>query len=65
MHGVHDLRAPGDAAQRQPAPDRLPGRHQVGLDSVVLDREHRAGAADARLHLVVDVEDPVPVAHLP
>ena len=37
-------------------------RHQVGLDAVVLDREHPPGAAEAGLHLVDDEEDPLAVA---
>ena len=57
--GVHDLGAAGDAGERQSAAERLAGDEQVGLDAVVLDRPQRPGAADAGLHLVVDVEDPV------
>ena len=37
-------------------------RHQVGLDAVVLDREHLPGAAEAGLDLVHDEDDPVLVA---
>ena len=61
---VHQLRAARDAGERQPAAERLAGDEQVGLDAVVLDRPDRPGPADAGLHLVVDVEDPVPVAEL-
>src|ERR671933_361741 len=53
--------ATGDSGERQPAADRLPRDEKVGLGLVVLDRPHRAGAADTALHLVVDVEDPVAV----
>ena len=46
----------------RPAGDRLRDGHQVGLDPVVLDREHPPGAAEAGLHLVDDHDDPVLVA---
>ena len=59
---VHDLRLAEHARERQPGGDRLGDRDQVGLDAVVLDREHPAGAAEAGLHLVDDEDDPVPVA---
>ena len=60
---VHDLGARGDRRERQAAAERLAADEDVGLEPVVvLDRPHRAGAAHARLHLVVDVEDPVLVA---
>ena len=55
---------PVTAASGRPPPSVLPDDEQVGLDAVVLDRPHRAGAAAARLHLVVDVEDPVRVEQL-
>ena len=38
---VHDLRLAEDAGERQPGGDRLGDGDQVGLDAVVLDREHR------------------------
>ncbi len=54
---------PGDdAGQRQPAGQALADAHDVGLDAVVLARPHRAGAADAGLHLVDDEQDAVLVA---
>ena len=59
VHGVHDPRPAGDAGERQAAAQRLPGDDDVRLHAVVLDRPDRPGAADARLHLVVDVEDAV------
>ena len=59
MNRVHQLRRPGDPGQREPAAERLPGRDQVRLDVVALDRPHGAGTPDAGLHLVVHVEDPV------
>ena len=60
MHRVHHLRAPGDAGEGEAAAERLPGDDEIRLDAVVLDRPDRPGAADARLHLVVDIEDAVP-----
>ena len=50
---------PVTAGQRQPAAERLARDEQVGRGVVVLDRPDAAGAADAALHLVVHVEDPV------
>ena len=64
VDGVHDRRRAGHRRQRQAAAERLAGHEQVGLRVVVLDRPHRAGAADAGLDLVVDPQDPVPVAQL-
>ena len=64
-HRVHDRGTAGDGRERQAAADRLARDEQVGLDAVVvLDRPHLPGAPDARLHLVVDVEDPVLAAEL-
>ena len=64
-HGVHQLGAARDARQRQAAADRLAGDEEIGLDVVVvLDRPHLPGPPDARLHLVVDVQDPVLAADL-
>src|SRR5919199_1380171 len=60
--GVHELGPAGDSGERKAAADRLPGDEKVRLGVVVLDRPYRTGAADAALHLVVDVEDPVAVA---
>ena len=50
------------AGERKAGRDRLGDGHQVGLDAVVLDREHLPGAAEAGLHLVDDEDDPVLVA---
>ena len=50
---------PVTAASGSPPPSDLPRDQQVRLDAVVLDRPHRARAADAGLDLVVDVQDPV------
>ncbi len=59
MRSVHHLGPAGDARERQPAAERLPRDDEVRLNAVVLDRPDRPRAADARLHLVVDVEDAV------
>ena len=65
MHRVHDLGAAGDACEREATADRLPRDDEVGLDAVVvLDRPHLPGPADPRLHLVVDIQDPVLSAQL-
>ena len=57
---------PGDdAGERQPAGQALADAHDVGLDAVVLGRPHRAGAADAGLHLVEHEQDAVLVAQPP
>ena len=61
---VHQLGAGDDAGQRQAAGEALADAHDVGLDAVVLARPHRAGAADAGLHLVDDEQDAVAVAQL-
>ena len=56
---------PVTAASGRPPPIDLPRDEQVGLDVlVVLDRPHPTRAADTRLHLVVDEEDPVLAAQL-
>jgi hypothetical protein len=62
--GVHDLGTPGHRGERKAAAKGFARHEQVGLDPVALDRPQRAGAADTALHLVVDVEDPVPAAEL-
>ena len=59
---VHDLGGADHARERQPGGDRLRDGHQVGLDAVVLHREHAPGAPEAGLHLVGDEDDPVLVA---
>ena len=64
MRRVHQLSLAGHGRERQPAAQCLAGDEQVGLDARVLDRPDRAGATAARLHLVGDVEDPVPLAEL-
>ena len=59
---VHDLGPAEHARERQAVGDRLRDADQVGLDARVLDPEEPAGAAEARLHLVDDQDDPVAVA---
>ena len=61
---VHQLRLAGHGRERQAAAERLAGDDQVGLDARVLDRPDGAGAPAAGLHLVGDVDDPVPLAEL-
>ena len=61
---VHNLCSARDGGQREPAAERLSRDEQVRLDAVVLDRPNGAGAADAGLHLVVDVEGAVLPAEL-
>ena len=55
---------PSDARERQAGGDRLRDAHEIGLDAGLLDREQRAGAAEAGLHLVGDQHDAVLVAEL-
>ena len=59
---VHDVCVAGQTGEWETAAERLPGNEQVRGDAVVVDRPDRPGAADAALHLVVDVEDPMPLA---
>ena len=60
-----DLRPPEHARERHPGRDRLGDGDQVRFDVVVLDGEEPPRAGDARLHLVDDEDDAVPVADLP
>ena len=55
---------PSTPGQRQAAGDRLGDADQIRLDAGLLDREERAGAAEAGLHLVGDEHDAVLVAEL-
>ena len=59
LRAVHDLGAAGDGGDRQPAAERLGHRHDVGLEVVVLGREHPPGPSESRLDLVDDEQDPV------
>ena len=61
---VHHLGATRHRREWQAPAERLAADEQVGLRVVVLDRPDRPGAAAARLHLVVHVEDPVLVEQL-
>ena len=61
---VHHLGPSCDRGQWQPAAERLARDEQVRLDAVALDRPDGAGAADAGLDLVVDVERAVLPAEL-
>ena len=62
---VEQLAPTDDRRERQPSAERLPERHRIGDDSGVLEGEHAPGPAEARLHLVEDEPDPVPIAQLP
>ena len=59
MRRVHDLGAAGGGAERHAGGDRLGGDEDVRRHAVVLDREQRAGAPEAALHLVGDHHDAV------
>jgi hypothetical protein len=59
---IHDLGLADHTGERQTGCDRLRDGDQIGLDSVVLDREELAGAAEPRLNLVDYHDDPVLVA---
>ena len=66
VHGVHDLGAGGDAADRESGTETLGRRDDVGDDAFVLAREPRAGAPEAGLHLVGDEQHAVvgaPLCH--
>ena len=65
VHGVLDVAAHHDAAQRQVAGGHALGeRHDVGLDVPVREREPAPGAAEAGDHLVADEEHLALRAHL-
>jgi hypothetical protein len=48
-----------ECAKREPATERLRERDRVGHDARAVRGEHRAGPAEARLHLVEDEQDVV------
>ena len=52
-----------DADRHEPARQRLRGRDDVGVDTLVLIREEPPRASDARLDLVADQERAVLVQH--
>ena len=56
---VHHVCPPDDGGQRKAGGQALGDRHQVRLDTGVLDREELAGAAEAGLDLVGDEHDAV------
>ena len=55
----------GDRARERAdaARQALAAGHDLGLEPVVIDREHLAGAAEAGLDLVGDQQDPARLAH--
>ena len=57
VHGVHQLDATGDRAQRQAASESLGGNGDVAHDLFVVAREEGTGAAHARLDLVQHEDD--------
>src|SRR4029079_2336076 len=65
-HGplVVEFASSAERGEREAAGDALGHADDVGLDAVVLDGEHLAGAAEATLHLVGDEHDPVLTAAL-
>src|SRR5215208_410723 len=65
VDGVHDLRLPGNAGYGEPPADALGGGEYVRRDPGVLDGEHLARAAEARLDLVHDQYDAALVAQFP
>ncbi len=60
--GVHDVGPAADGGERKAAGEALGHDDQVGVHPRLLVREHRAGAAEAGLHLVDDEHDAVLVA---
>src|SRR5207249_8155735 len=59
---IHQLRTADDARQRQAGGHRFGRDQQVGLDAVVLAREHATGAAETWLHFIDDDDDAVAAA---
>ena len=57
--GGGDFGARGEGAQRESVGDALGGDQNVGIDAVVLDGEHLAGAGEAGLDFVGDEENAV------
>src|SRR5204863_7291314 len=62
--GVHHLGLARHASEWEASAERFPAHQEVWLNTVVLDRPDRTCPSGPRLHLVVDVEDPVLVANL-
>ena len=61
---VVELATSAESGERESTGDALGHADDVGLDAVVLDGEHLAGATEAALHLVGDEHDPVLAAAL-
>ena len=59
---VVELATRAERGERKAAGDSLGHADDVGLDAVVLDGEHLAGATEPALHLVGDEHDPVLLA---
>ena len=56
---VVELATGAERGEREAAGDALGHADDVGLDAVVVDGEHLAGATEAALHLVGDEQDAV------
>src|SRR6266852_6021164 len=54
-----DFGTGGEGAEGKSVCNALGGDQDVGLDALMLDREHLAGACESGLHLVGDEEDSV------
>jgi hypothetical protein len=59
---LHQAPAGHHRTDGEAGPEPLGQSHDVGLYALVLTGEHPAGPSDARLHLVEDQQDAVPVA---
>ena len=57
--GGGDFGAGGKSAQGKAVGDSFGSDQDVGLDAVVLDGEHLAGAGEARLHFIRDKQNAV------
>jgi hypothetical protein len=65
LNGGRDPLTQEHGSHREPARERLGEREQIGLDSGLLVRPERAGAAEPHLHLVEDQQRVRGVARLP
>ena len=63
LEGRRDFVARSERTQRETIGNSLGRSHDVGLNTVMLDGEHRAGTPEAGLHFVGNKEDAVPVQH--
>src|SRR5262249_23246430 len=61
---IHNLGAPGNRRQRQPAPQRLCSHNNVRLDPVMLARENLARPSKSALYFIRDEQPTVLAANL-